>query len=286
MEKQNIEKILKEKLDFTDTDLENKEKLISYISYLTENTIEEKIKFYLEEFNLTKQEFAQLVKKLPSLLGLDKESIQEKELFYLKEFNLTKKEFAQLVKKMPPLLGYTQENVQEKELFYLKEFNLTKQEFAQLVKKMPQLLNFSQESVINKHKMIRELEFDDDVVIKNPTILSAPENSLKVRYMVLYIVEKTDKFIEINNWSMTSHTKTWARLCGLQEISSLKITAKDLILSEKQFAKKFKIDSKTLMERYHFTKKAVAQINAEYQNIAKQTYGLDLKISEEELGLR
>lgn len=285
MAKQDIKEIVKEKFGFIDKDLEGKEDSFSRMSYLDQNKVEEKIKFYMEEFNLTKEEFGKMVKIFPKLLIKSNSNVQSKETFYMKEFKLTKEEFSKMVKVLPSLLGHNEDSVRAKISFYMEEFGLTKKEFCKMLIKMPTLLGLDKDSIINKHKSIKELKIDNSVVVEHPDILTAPEKSLKVRYMILYIVYGCDSFLKNFGWQMTSHKKTWARLCGIREIGESKITAIDLLLSEKNFFQKYKIDSKTLMERYPFTKETVKQINAQYRQVAEKTDGLDLKLSEEELGL-
>lgn len=279
MENKELITLLKERFGFTDKEVESKRDEILRILYLNKDIIARKAQFYMQEFNLSKDEFIKILKVSPSLLAYKEDSAKAKKEFYMQEFNLSKEEFGKMLKALPTLLGLNEDSVKAKKEFYMQEFNLSKEEFAKMLKISPALLSYKENSVKSKHKAMKELGIDDREVIKNPAFFTAPENSLKVKYMILYIASNSDSFMERINWQMTSHKKTWARLSWIREIGYEKIKFGDIIDREKNFIKKFKIDSGRLMEKFPFTKEAVSQINAEYEEIAKRTGGLELKLS-------
>ena len=256
--------------------------LPALLSY-NEESVKAKEEFYINQFKMTKEEFCKMLKVSPALLNYNEESVKSKEEFYINEFNLTKEEFNKILKMLPALLSYNEETVKSKEKFYIEEFNLTKEEFGKMIKLLPTLLGLNEKSVKLKHKAMKELEIDESLLIKYPQFLNSPAESIKIKYMILYIANNSNSFIKNANWQMTSHKKTWARLSWLREMGVEKIKLTDIIGEEKRFFNKFKINSKILMKKFPFTKDAIEQINVEYKETAKRTGGLELQISDEEL---
>ena len=309
MDKKDIKAFLKERYDFTDKQINKKESNITRIAYLDKERILAKETFYMQEFNLTKDEYNKMIKFLPALLGLDIESVKAKETFYMQVFNVNKDELHKMIKLSPALLGYNEDSIKAKISFYMQEFNLTRDKINKIITPAllclsentikakisfymqefnlskdeinsiisPSWLCLSDENIKNKHKILKELNIPDSIIINDPAILTAPELSLKVRYMILYIVEKSDVFLR-KKWYMTSHKKTWARLCWLRTIGKKIMSTRDLLISEQNFFDRYNIDSKTMMDKFPYNNDAIDMINTEYENVSKATDGIELRL--------
>ena len=233
-------------------------KIFPVLLKYSEESVKLKVEFYQQEFDLDKAEFIKMLKVLPTLLGYSEESVKIKAEFYQQEFNLTKAEFIKMLKVSPTLLGLSEESVKTKAEFYQQEFNLDKVEFIEMLKVLPALLGYSEESVKIKHQQIRDLNIPKSVIIKNPNILAAPTNTLKVRYLILRQVVTREEVLS-KNWFMTSQDKTYARLRYLQSKNTeIKIT--QILQTEKNFVNVYGVESKELMKKYKLTPEAIREM--------------------------
>ena len=131
-------------------------------------------------------------------------------------------------------------------------FDLTKQEFVNLLKRCPTILSLSEKSIELKSKQIRELDISKHFIISRPSILAIPQNTLKIRYLILRQVANREEIFE-KQWFMTSQNKTYARLKFLARKT---IGAKLLnycLIGEKQFSNQFGVSSEELMKNYSLT---------------------------------
>ena len=172
-----------------------------------------------------------------------------------------------MLKTLPTLLGYNNESVLDKANFYIKSFNLTQTEFNKILKTLPNLLGYNNESVLDKKKNFDKIGLDKNDIIKNPSILNSPSNSLIFRYMLLYIDFGNKSFLD-TIWYMTSEKKTWARYAYIKQNGETKPA--DVLISEKKFQKKYGIESSDLMEKFPITKEIMQFVNSEYNKLAER----------------
>ena len=230
-------------------------KVFPVLLKLSEESVIAKAEFYQQEFGLDKQEFIKMLKSQPVLLSHSQETIKSKAEFYQREFNLSKTEFIKMLKVLPALLGLTEETIKAKVEFYQQEFDLSRTEFIKMLKVLPALLNYSEDSVKEKHKQILDLHIPKSVIIKNPSILTVPTNTLKMRYIILRQVFTREEILS-KIWYMFNQDKTYARLRYLQT-KGYNIKISQLLKGEKLFVDIWGVESKELMKKYKLTPEVI-----------------------------
>jgi len=250
----------------------------------TEESIIAKKEFYIKEFDLTEQEFIKLIKISPSLLIYSEESVKTKLDFYLQELGLNKFEFVKMLKTQPSLLDYSESSIKSKVEFYMQELNMNKQEFVQMLKSVPVLLGLSEQSLREKFKQIKELGIPKEFIMSSPMILIVPQNTLKIRYLILRQVATREE-IFTKNWYTTNQNKIYARVKFLTtEVKNKKILS-NCLRGEQEFCARFKITSEELMNKYALTTDVIAKMleniedeeiyfNADEEEYLKQEYGV------------
>ena len=175
------------------------------------------------------------------------------------------------IKRKESLLSYIyyleKEGILKRANFYMKTFSLTQTEFNKMLKTFPTLLGLNNESVLDKKKNFDKIGLDKNDIIKNPSILNSPSNSLIFRYMLLYIDFGNKSFLD-TIWYMTSEKKTWARYAYIKQNGETKPA--DVLISEKKFQKKYGIESSDLMEKFPITKEIMQFVNSEYNKLAER----------------
>ena len=240
----------------------------------------DKVNFYKNTFNLSQTEFNKMLKTFPNLLCHNNESVLDKVNFYMKTFNLTQTEFNKMLKTLPALLSYNNGSVLDKADFYMTTFNLTQAEFNKMLKTLPSVLGYNNESVLDKKKNFDKIGLDKNDIIKNPSILTAPSNNFIFRYMLLYINFGNKSFLD-KIWYMTSEKKTWARYAHIKQNGRAKPA--DVLISEKNFQKKYGVESSDLMEKFPITKEVVEFVNCEYNKLAEMNGDKKFEIKFEDL---
>ena len=203
-----------------------------------------------------------------------------------------------VIETLKEYFGWTDEDVKRKEfnlsfLYYLKKediikkadfykitFNLTQAEFIKMLKTLPALLGYNNESVLDKKKNFDKIGLNKNDIIKNPSILAAPSNSLIFKYILLYIDFGNKSFLE-KNWYMTSEKKTWARYTFIKQNGRVKPA--DVLIGEKIFQKRYGVESCALMEKFPITKEVVEFVNSEYNKLAEKNGDKKLEIKFEDL---
>ncbi len=135
-----------------------------------------------------------------------------------------------------------------------------------MFKYMPTLLGFNNESLLEKKKNFDKVGIGKETLIKSPQIFAAPSKSFIFKYMLHYINAGGKQFLDYRNWYMTSEGKLWARYCYLQNRNA---HPRNVIMNEKQFQKKYGVESKVLMEKYPISQKAVDYVNEQYNQLAE-----------------
>ena len=276
----NVVEVLKKYFDWTDEDVARKEKELSFIYYLKKEDILEKANFYTTTFGLTQPEFNKILKTSPAILGYNNDSVLDKVNFYTKTFRLTQSEFNKMLKTSPAILSLKNDSVLEKASFYTKTFELTQSEFNKMLKISSAILYLKNDSVLDKKKNFDKIGLDKDNITKQPAILTAPSNSLIFRYMLLYIDFGDKSFLD-KQWFMTSEKKTWARYAYLTGKEKAKPI--DLLINEKNFQKKYGVESIKLMEKFPITKEVVDFVNSEYDKLTEINDDKKLKVKLEDL---
>lgn len=271
---------LKEYFGWTDEDVKRKENLLSSIYYLEKEEILKKANFYMTSFSLTQEEFSKMLKTSPALLSYNNESVLEKANFYKNTFKLSHAEFSKMLKTFPALLCLNNESMLDKVNFYMKIFDLSQVEFNKMLKISPTLLSYKNESVLEKKKNFDKIGLNKNDIIKNPSILTAPSNSLIFKYILLYIDFGNKSFLE-KNWYMTSEKKTWARYTFIKQNGRVKPA--DVLIGEKIFQKRYGVESSVLMEKFPITKEVVEFVNSEYNKLAEKNGDKKLEIKFEDL---
>lgn len=101
------------------------------------------------------------------------------------------------------------------------------------------------------------------------------------RYMLLYVAFGNKKFLDKKFWSMTSERKFWARYSQMNQTD--KMRPDDVFLGEKNFQKKYGVESIELMERFPITKEVVEFVNSEYDKLTEINDDKKLEVKLEDL---
>ena len=226
-------------------------KMPSLLNFTIEG-IKKKEQFYESVFSMKREEINKMVKLFPAILGASTQSVLDKENFYKSEFRVTHDDFCKMIKLSPALLSYDTDSVQEKTKFYESIFGITSTEFGEMIKKVPALLGRSIESVQEKVREIKDIKIPSQVIVQNPSILTVPKNTLKLRYVILRNIASREEIFSYPNWYMTSQDKTYARACYLLETGK-KLNWKTVLYSEKVFGKMCGVSSDELMAKYKLT---------------------------------
>ena len=200
-----------------------------------------------------------MFRALPNLFSYGLDMVKDKAKFYQENFNLSKEEISLLIKSMPGILSFSLDSALRKIEFFQEEFNFTKTELSFLLKKLPVILALSTDSVKQKAMQIKECKFTKDDILKIPTILTVPENNLKLRYIVLRQVATREEILAKKGSFMMNQEKAFARIAYLKNKYG-KVNLNQIMRSEKAFVKVFKITSQEVMNKYKLTTEAVDQI--------------------------
>ncbi len=191
-----------------------------------------------------------------------KRNDSNKEIFLKQTFCLSDYEFISIKKLYPHIVNMDKETVEKRVEFYKATFNLTQEEFNTMFKTLPSLLGLSEQSIKSKYECILDIGIPIQSIIENPRILAAPLKTLKLKYMLFSIIDNDKKFLSIN-WTVSSLDKSWARYRYLSE-HFIKIKPSWIILSERNFQKKYKITSDELILKYPLDENAENFISSHY----------------------
>ena len=228
---------------------------------LTEQTIHNKHKFFCDEFELSKQEFTTVLKKLPMLLCLKEENIKSKIDFYCKEFGLTRKEFNKMFKSIPSLLSFGENSIKNKIDFYHKSLNLSHDQINQMVKRSPVLLCMKEESIQKKLTQFVDLKITADEIVKNPKLLTIPENTLKIRYLLLRQIANKSAILA-SNTLIINQDKIYARMAYFKNEKHKNAGLSFINISEKEFFKNYHVHTDDLKEKYRLTPLKIVMLKA------------------------
>lgn len=216
------------------------------ISY---DMFKERETLYIEHFGLTRDEFKKLLLHDAFIFRPANETILQKEEFFRKNFGFKKNDFVKLLKQNPCLLCYSEDSILQKANFIANEFNLSKDQACDAIKNWSTILSLSPESLHAKNKILQEIGIDPSFVCYDPKIVSAPEKSLKARYIIARSVATDEELFSKKAWYMTNQNKVFARLQYLKSIKH-KVKIGDLYQEEKQFEQYYGIDSESLIKVY------------------------------------
>ena len=113
-------------------------------------------------------------------------------------------------------------------------------------------MGLSIDSVQEKVRQIKDIRIPSQVIVQNPSILTVPKNTLKLRYIILRNIATREEIFSYHNWYMISQDKTYARACYLLETGK-KFNWKTVLYSEKVFGKMCGVSSDELMAKYKLT---------------------------------
>ena len=238
--------------NLTDSELKKIVGQLPTLFSISEATLRNKQKFFCEEFKLDKQEFTTVLKKLPMLLCLKEESIKNKVDFYCQNFDLTHDEFNKMFKSIPSLLSFGEGAVLNKVNFYGKKLKMNQEQINQMVKNTPVLLCLKEESIQNKLVQIADLRITPDDILKNPRILTVPENTLKIRYLLLRQVVSKEEILA-SNTLIINQDKTYARMAYFKNEKHKDVSLSVINMSEKEFGKNYGANTNALQEKYRLT---------------------------------
>lgn len=244
--------LYQDELKLSKAELAKMVKLFPNILSLTDETIKNKINFYCEEFHLTVSEFARIFKKLPTLMGLQESTVQQKANFYCQQFSLTKPEFNKMLKAMPSILSYSEARILDKIKFYTTNLNLTQEELNKMVKKTPTLVCLNEQTMQGKIAQINDLRISANNIVRNPRILTIPENTLKVRYLLLRQIASPEAIFS-SNTLIINQDKSYARMAYFNDKKSQKANLLVINLSEKEFNRIYGVSSTELQQKYRLT---------------------------------
>ena len=96
-------------------------------------------------------------------------------------------------------------------------------------------------------------------IISDPRILTAPTNTLKIRYLILRQVAPRVEVLMRKGWFMFSQNKTYARFVYLKgEEDNVKLT--QITRGETEFVKVFDVESTDLMKKYKLTQDTIYEM--------------------------
>ena len=76
---------------------------------------------------------------------------------------------------------------------------------------------------------------------------------------------------------MTSDKKLWARYAHMDQID--KMSPADVFLGEKQFSKKYGVESSALMKNFPITKEVFDFVNTQYNKLAEKNSDKNLEVT-------
>lgn len=216
---------------------------------LSSQMFKERELLYLDHFNFSRDEFKKILLHKAFVFRPSNESILQREEFFLKTLGMKKKDFTKVIKQNPSLLCYSENSILQNINFIASEFDLSKEQTCHVIKTWSTILSLSPESLHAKKQILEEIGVDPNVITHDPKIVSAPEKSLKARYLLARCIAPEDDVFSKKAWYMTNQNKVYARLQFLKSLNH-KVTLNDVYQEEKQFQKYYGISSETLMDTY------------------------------------
>ena len=186
-----------------------------------------------------------------------------------------------MVKNQGTLLNITKALTEDK-LLHLKDiFDFDDQELRRVVKICPSFIIYSINAIDKKKELLDSLNITKEDILKNPIILATASNSIKLKYMMLYLADPKKNFMR-QKWSMQNQKKTWARIMELKSLD-IPLTPSLLFSAEKNFQKRFKVSGEELMKKYPLTEEVVRNIIVSYNKHARKTKEPEIEITDDEI---
>ena len=265
------EDLIKDKLAFLNDELKLDKngftyliKVLPSILGLSKDKIKGKVAFYQKELNITTDEFVKMLTKLPTMLGYSEESVLNKLKFYQHEFNIGQAELFNLVKVCPHLFSFNEDTIKDKIKLYQEALNLDKAEFVCLLKKQPILLCYSETNIKGKLAQFADLGITKYHLMNDQTLLSVPNNTMKIRYMILKQVASREEILRKKCVLINNQNKLYARIAFFKNETQKEFNLNDVTNGEKRFTKKYKVSSDDLMKKYKLTKEKIYSLQGLY----------------------
>lgn len=203
-----------------------------------------------------------MLRSFPSIICLSEEYVRNKADFWQQEFGYNRSEFISLMRSLPTIIAHSDDGLREKAEFYQGEFCISRSDLIKMIKSMPAIMCYSEDSIVEKHEQILGLNIPSKVVVKNPKLLSAPKNTLKIKYMILRQAGSRKDILSSSGWSITSHNKTYARMAFIKQELGQKPRLAYLTTSEKKFMSTYGVSAEDLMDRYKLTPSIICELES------------------------
>ena len=237
--------------------------LPALISYSQQNLIQKR-DFMKSALLMNDAEFNSVVKRTPSVFSMNEKMIGKKIDFFKGALNMSPAELGRLVLKFPNILVLNEESIDNKLSLFASELECDKSDIVKMVTKSPSLLGLKNTTVMDKTQQIHELGITNQWILKNPLILTAPADSLKLKFMMFRLAFQSEDFTK-TNWYIQSEKKTWARLKYFEE-NGVGFKPSNVIATKKVFSKKYKIDDAILQKKYPLMQSDIDEIGERYKS--------------------
>lgn len=214
---------------------------------------------YNKEYSISGTKFAKRAKSTPSILNLNEENIKNKYNFYQERYGFSEIDYGKMASKGSQVMTLSPETVLSKEILIKNAFGIETEDFAKMIFKQPAILGQSADSIKLKKQQIDDLKIPTTLLIENPNMLTAPANSMKIRYMIVRSIANREDVLKNTGWYLVNQNKSYARLCYfILNEKPVKLT--HLVSNERNFQKQFGVSSASLMEMYKIDEKVIENI--------------------------
>ncbi len=135
--------ILIENWGFSPEEVSSKQFQIKKLGEISNEYIEEKAKFYENEYGISHDEFLKIIHVFPSTISLSQQYVLGKFEFYKKTFGFTKQSFKKMIKNGANAISYSEENILDKFHNLQKQYGISASEYGRMIVATPSLIGIS-----------------------------------------------------------------------------------------------------------------------------------------------
>ena len=135
--------ILIENWGFSPEEVSSKQFQIKKLGEISNEYIEEKAKFYENEYGISHDEFLKIIHVFPSTISLSQQYVLDKFEFYKNTFGFTKQSFKKMIKNGANAISYSVENILDKFHNLQKQYGISASEYGRMIVATPSLIGIS-----------------------------------------------------------------------------------------------------------------------------------------------
>lgn len=212
--------------------------------FITGDQVESAKKVLMHKFTLSEAEVQEAAKRVPTLLFFSEQELKQKFDFYYPRYFI-KRDFKEIVSVCPEFLTMKESVFIKKLSEVCQTFELDEKKGCELIRRFPHVLFFP--SIKNKILGFSKISIGRTFVKTYPEICFSPEIGLPIKFIITRILGLDGRFSEI----VKAETRLLiSRFLFMQSYEIFE--HEDLLLSEDEFFKKYKISSKVLKISYKF----------------------------------